>query len=34
MKGFGFIFIKFQSLGVIYFPIFEGRESSGVFIFA
>jgi hypothetical protein len=34
MRGLGFIFIKFQSLDVMYFPIFEGCESSGVFIFA
>jgi hypothetical protein len=34
MKGFGFTFINFQSLDVMYLSIFEGCESSGVFIFA
>jgi hypothetical protein len=33
-EGLGFIFIKFQSLDVMYFPIFYGCEFSGVFIFA
>jgi hypothetical protein len=28
MKGLGFILIKFQSLDVMYFPIFEGCECS------
>jgi hypothetical protein len=34
MKGFGFTFIKFQILDVMYLSIFEGYEFSGVFIVA
>jgi hypothetical protein len=34
MRGLGFIFIKSKSLDVMYVPIFEGCEISGVFIFA
>jgi len=32
MKGLGCIFIEFQGLEVTYPPIFEGPDTSGVFI--
>jgi hypothetical protein len=32
MKGSRFIFIKFQGLEVTYLHVFEGHDTSGVFI--